>query len=450
MFPLPNEIAIILYAFSPLFSSRVWNHAQLLVIGAILCTGKRTVTSILKVMGLSADKKFTNYHRVLNKAKWSCLQGSKILLGLIVLLVPPHLPMVIGVDETIERRKGKKIKAKGCYRDAVRSTEKNVVKCFGLKWIAMMAIVLLPWSERPWALPFLTILAPSKSSNEASGKSHKTTVDWTRQMIKQVRRWQPERMIVLVGDGAYAAVSLALCCCGLSMPVTLVARLRFDAALYDFPEPNPPGKRGPKPKKGKKQPSLTKRMQDCSTRWKTIEVSWYDGTKKKLEVFSGISLWYTPKHEPVAVKWVVTRDSAGKSRSEAFFSTNLEATEEQIISWFILRWNVEVTFEEVRAHLGAETQRQWSDLAIIRTTPVLFGLFSMVVLVAIQFVKKQPLQIFNSAWYQKKEATFSDIIALVRRNIWASKYKKLLANPDNNLFYDDLVNTLIDVVCYAA
>lgn len=176
MFPLSNEITIILYGFAPLFSNRVWRHAQILLVGAILCTNKRTVTAILKVMGLSSEKKFTNFHRVLNRGKWSSLQGSKILLGLIVVLLPPHWPLIIAIDETIERRKGKKIKAKGCYRDAVRSTEKKVIHCFGLKWIAMMAIVPLPWSGRPWALPFLTILAPSKASNKAAGKRHKTTV----------------------------------------------------------------------------------------------------------------------------------------------------------------------------------------------------------------------------------------------------------------------------------
>lgn len=285
MFSLPYEISIILYAFAPIFSSRVWRHAQIMAIGAILCMGKRTVTAALTVMGLSYDKKFANYHRVLNRAKWSSLHGAKILLGLIVLLIPKSWPIVIGIDETIERRKGKKIKAKGIYRDAVRSTEKKVVNCFGLKWISMMVIVLLPWAGRPWALPFLTVLAPSKASNKASAKRHKTTVDWARQMIMQVRRWVPNRVMVLVGDGAYAAVSLALCCASHPVAVNLVSRLRFDAALYDFPFPNPPGKRGPKPKKGKKQPSLTERMKDPFTKWKSIEVVWYDGTKRTLEVF---------------------------------------------------------------------------------------------------------------------------------------------------------------------
>lgn len=449
MFSLPQEIIIILSAFVPLFSSRVWCHAQILVIGSILCTGKRTVTSALRVMGLSKDEKFTNYHRVLNRAKWNTRQGAKILLGLIVLLVPPSWPLIIGIDETIERRQGKKIKAKGCYRDAVRSTKKNVVKCFGLKWISMMLIVPLPWTKRTWALPFFTVLAPSEKSNKANGKRHKTTVDWARQMIMQVRRWIPDRLIVLVGDGAYAAVILALCCSGFSVPVILVSRLRLDAALYDFPLPEQPGKRGPKPKKGKKQPSLKARINDPSTIWKTIEIVWYDGIKRSLEVFSGVSLWYTPGQNPVPIKWVVVRDPEDKSQTEAFFCTDLETSDEQILHWFILRWNVEVTFEEARAHLGVETQRQWSDLAIARTIPALFAMFSLGILMAAQIYKDKALPILQCAWYKKPEATFSDIIALVRRHIWASRYYVNSSKRGNFiLFPEDFVNTLLDQVCY--
>ena len=450
MFFLPQDIRDVLFAFAPLFSNPIWANAKVLTIGAILCTGKRTVTSILKIMGMKDEKRFTNYHRVLNRANWRPLQAAKILLGLLVPLVASSLPLIIAIDETIERRKGKKISAKGCYRDAVRSTGKNVVKCFGLKWISMMLIVPLPWSKRPWALPFLTVLAPPKAYNEANGKRHKTTVDWAIQMIKQVRRWLPEKSIVLVGDGAYAAVALVLCCAGLTVPVTLVSRLRLDAALYDFPLSDPPSKPGPKPKKGKKQPSLKKRVADPNTRWTPIEILWYDGIKRSLEIFSGISLWYTPGKVPVPIKWIVVRDPKGKLRTEAFFSTNLEAGVLQILHWFILRWNIEVTFEELRAHLGIETQRQWSDKAIARSTPALFGLFSIVVLVAIKMLKNKTMPILKCAWYRKQEATFSDVIAFVRRHIWSARY---FANSSET---DDLINSghnlladLLDQVCYS-
>jgi len=319
MFSVPQKVEDVLIAFRPLFSIPVWQSARVLAIGAILCIGKRTVTAALKVMGFENEKRYTNYHRVLNRAKWDSLNGAKILLGLIIKLLPSGFPLIIGIDETIERRKGKKIKAKGCYRDAVRSSKSRVIHCYGLKWICMMAIVALPWSKRFWALPFLSVLAPSKNYSQSQNKRHKTTVDWTCQMIMQVRRWLPKHLIVLVGDGAYAALKLALCCSGLPTPVCLVSRLRLDAALYDFPPPPQPGKRGPKPKKGKRQKSLQERIKDESTQWRSVIIDWYDGIKREHEVFSGIALWYTPGHNPVPIKWVVVRDPAGELSTEAFF-----------------------------------------------------------------------------------------------------------------------------------
>lgn len=446
---LSPEIETVLIPFATLFSNTVWLNAQVLVIGSVLCTGKRTVTSALRVMGLSDEKKFTNYHRVLNRAKQNSLCAAKILLPLLLVMVAPCLPIVIAIDETIERRKGKKIRAKGCYRDAVRSTQNKVIHCFGLKWISMQLIVSVPWARRNWSLPFFTVLAPSKASNEANGKRHKTTVDWARQMIMQVRRWLPHRAIVLVGDGAYAAVSLALCCSGLPMPVTPDARFRLDAALYDPPPPDQPGKRGPKPKKGKRQASLAERICDPTTIWSPIQVLWYDGVMRNLEIFSGTTLWYTPTYEPVNVRWVVVRDPHGQLRTEAFFCTDINACASQIIRWFILRWNIEVTFEELRAHLGVETQRQWSDLSITRTTPALFGMFSIVVLMALEICKDRNMPVFATAWYKKSEATFSDVIALVRRHIWASKYYVNSGkNCDISYFSDDLFQTMLSELCY--
>jgi len=447
---LPIEMQLIMLNFAPVFSNPVWQSALVLTIGTILAPGKRTVTSSLRVMGLKDEKRFTNYHRVLNSAKWAPLVCSKILLCMLIKLVPDSWPLIIVVDETIERRKGAKIKAKGCYRDAVRSTHKEVIKCFGLKWISMMIIVYVPWSKRPWALPFLTVLATSKACNEANGKHHKTTVDWTCQMIMQIRRWAPDRAIVLVGDGAYAAVKLALRCSGFENPVGLVARLRLDAGLYDFPPPDLPGKRGPKPKKGKKLPTLTERIKDSATEWNTIKILWYDGVERTLEIFSGISLWYTPGKNPIMIKWVVVRDPKGNLRTEAFFSTNINATESQILTWFVLRWNIEVTFQELRAHLGLETQRQWSDKAIARTTPALSGIFSFIVLAAIEMLKDDKPNIMNCAWYNKTDATFSDIIAYVRKRIWQARFlADSSENDDCTYFKNDFLDTLLEQLCFA-
>ena len=212
MTSLPDIIILVIAPFAEMFSKPVWRHVQVLFAGAILCNGPRTIAAILRMVGLGGEKRFEKYHRVLNRAKWSGLQGSKILFGLLIQLLPPSFSIIILIDETIERRKGKKIKAKGVYRDAVRSSQSEVVKCFGLKWISMMLVVPLPWSSRPWALPFLTVLAPSKKANENGGKRHKTTIDWTTQMVLVVSKWLGNRTWILVGDGAYACVSLALVC----------------------------------------------------------------------------------------------------------------------------------------------------------------------------------------------------------------------------------------------
>ena len=184
---LPETIILVLAPFVPLFSQRVWLHAQVLLVGAILAPGARTVTATLRVMGLSGERHFTNYHRVLNRATWSARQSSRILLGLLLtVFVPPGATIVLGADDTVERRSGRKIRAKGCYRDPVRSTKKHVIRCFGLKWVSMMLLVSVPWSQRVWALPFLTALCWPEGKR--GPRRHKTSVDWVRRMMKQVRR----------------------------------------------------------------------------------------------------------------------------------------------------------------------------------------------------------------------------------------------------------------------
>ena len=349
---LPAEIILVLAPFAPLFSERVWLHAQVWLLGAMLTPGVRTVAAALRVMGWARERHVTNDHRVLNRATWSSLQGSRMLLGwLLMCFVPPGATIVLGADDTVERRSGRKITAKGCYRDAVRSTKKHVMHCFGLKWVSMMLLVPVPWAQRVWALPFLTALCrPAKKRDQ---HRHKTSVDWVRQMIKQVRRWLPGRRLVLVVDGGFAAVSLALACA--KSQVAMVSRLRWDAALYHPPGPQPKGKRGPKPTKGKRQRRLQEWAVRSDTPWETVEVDWYGGQRKKLWVFSRTALWYTPGLPPVDIRYVLVADPEGKLRMEAFFCTDLQATPVEILQWVVMRWSVEVTFEEGRAYLGLET-----------------------------------------------------------------------------------------------
>lgn len=450
MFSLPQDIITVIAAFAPLFSDRVWWHAQALMIGAILAPGKRTVSSALRVMGLSQDGHFTNYHRVLNRSVWSALQGSRILLGLLISFLPADGAVVIGADDTIERRGGKKIKHIGCYRDPVRSTKKHVVRCFGLKWVSMMLLVPLPWSRRVWALPFLTVLCEpeEKDSKEKRVKSktpkrrHKSSVDWVRQMIKQVRRWIPDRLLVLVVDGGFAAVSLALSC--VQINAIMVSRLRWDAALYHPPKPQPAGKRGPKPKKGKRQRPLKTWANRSDTPWEEHEIPWYGGKLKKMLIFSRTALWYRAGWQPVPIRYLMVRDPEGKLKDEAFFCTDPDASPLHILQWVLMRWPVEVTIEEARAHLGIETQRQWSDRAICRTTPCLLALFSIVTLITMRLSQEGTIPVQTTAWYRKQEATFSDCILMVRRHIWQARF---LVNSTQKAEFVQFPKEMLDLLC---
>jgi hypothetical protein len=288
--------------FAPLFSHRVWLHAQLLLLGAMLAPGARTVTASLRALGLATERRFTNDHRVLNRATWSARQGSQILLGfLITCLMPPGATVVLGADD-------------------------------------------------------------------------------------------------------------------------MVARLRWDAALYHPPGAHPKGKRGPKPTKGKRQRRLQAWAAHADTPWETVEVDWYGGQRKTLWVFSRTALWYTPGLPPVDIRSVLVCDPEGKLRMEAFFCTDLQATPVQILRWVVMRWSVEVTCEEARAHLGFETQRQWSDQAIARTTPILLALFSLVTVLALKLSGDGQIPIAVTAWYHKGEPTFSDCLTLGRRHLWRARY----------------------------
>jgi hypothetical protein len=426
---LPPEILAILAPFAPLFSDRTWPHALTLVVGSILVNGRRTVASALRVMGLAQHAHFTNYHRVLNRDSWSPLAAARILLGLIVAALPSGSPIILAADDTVERRNGREIRAKSCYRDAVRSSRKHTIRCFGLKWVVLAALIPVPWSKRPWALPFLTALGWPEGKGPRP--RHKTSIDWLRQMIARVRRWLPGRKLVLVVDGGFAAVALAASCIG--REVTLVCRLRLDAALYHPPRPQPPSKRGPKPKKGPRQRTPKQWLSRGDTPWESIEVPWYGGRSKTLQVLSRTALWHKPGSDPVSIRYVVVRDPEGEVQDAAFLCTDTDATAGEILGWAVQRWSLEVTFEEVRAHLGVETQRQWSDAAIARTTPVLLGLYSLLTLLALRWHGDGSLSAAGSAWYAKGSPTFSDCIRLAREKIWRARISEGSDTPDGPL-----------------
>ena len=453
MLTLPDAIVSILVPFATLFSNPTWRKAQVLLVGAILTPGQRTVAAALRVMGRSDHRDYARYHEVLNRAVWSSRQAARILLALLL----QHLdrgdgPLIFGIDETLERRRGAKIKARGIYRDAVRSSRQQLVKASGLRWISLMWLGHVPWAGRHWALPVLTVLAPSTRYYQQQGRRHKKLTDWARQMILQLRRWLPQRPLVLVGDNAYAVLDLLHCCQSLREPVTLIARLRLDAALY-APAPRPsarserppaaerptasPAENAPRPAPG----NLGQRRGGLVRRH-----------TRTVELTSQTAVWYRSGKPPVLICWVLVRDPQGAFAPQALLCTDPAADPTQILEWFVLRWQLEVTFQEVRTHLGVETQRQWSDRAIARTTPTLLGLFSWTTLAAHALQKRHSMTQRTAAWYDKPSPTFVDAIALVRRHLWLASegFSLSAADPDIQELPVALYHRLVDSLAYAA
>src|SRR5713101_3990337 len=367
--PLPPRFLSRLAGFADLFTRPTWSNVLVLLAGVILAPGRRTVTTALRILGRDRDPDFCTFHRVLNRAAWSSRAvAGRLLLLLIAAFVPSGAPVVIGIDDTIERRWGPKISARGIYRDPVRSSKGHFVKASGLRWLSAMLLVRVPWADHIMALPFLTLLAPSKRFYAGKSRAPKTLLDWARQAALQIHRWLPGRYIVLVAASAFAAIEFLA---AVRNHVCVVTRLRLDANLFAFP-PQKRKRRGRPPIKGKRLKKLS----------------------------------------------AVLNDPKGELEPQAFLATDLNVRPCDILAWFVSRWQVEVTFEETRAHLGVETQRQWSDKAILRTTPALLSLFSIVTLWAHDLSKSRKLKPRTAAWYPKAFLTFSDAIAAVRREIW--------------------------------
>ena len=451
MIEIPTGFQGTISHFSFAFRKDVWPKVKILLIGAIICPGSRTVCNILRCVGLRWEKNFPKFHRVLSKDKWSAFQLSSVLFRLILhAFIPKGEPIVLGIDDTVERRWGPKIKKRGIYRDPVRSSKSHFVKCSGLRWLSLMVLTPLPWLDTGvyWALPVLTVLCPSERFYIKQGKQVKKLTTWANQIISWLGRISKklQRSIYVTGDGSFATLELFMNSqqCGIG----LIARMKLNARLYhlppkEYPKEYPKDKRGPKPPVGKRLLSMEKRLTDKRIKWTSVIFSeWYGNSKKKMLVTSGVAIWRKSNTQLVKIKWVLLKDPEENLEPVLLACSNFEVDTEKMVCFFVRRWRVEVTFAEVRRHLGVETQRQWSDLAIERTTPCLMALFSIVCLLANCLNNCQKIEPNHTAWYKKKGVTFSDVLTAVRLKLF-EKTKLLIRHENSHInSYSDNIRTL--------
>ncbi len=446
--PLSDPIREVLAVFRPLFTAPTWRKLMMSLTGTLLARGRRTVAAALRASGNAQAGNWSLFHHVLNRARWSPLIVSRQLLLLIVeTFVPAGTCVDLVIDETLERRWGNKISKRGHYRDSALSSKKRSVSSPGLRWIVMAVVVTLPWTTQRWALPFLCVLTTTPGVSEQLGKRHKTIAMWAHQMISLVHRWLPDRDIKLMGDTAYSVVELGLH--AQVSHITLVITGQLDAVLHEPPPERTAHTIGRPRVVGARLPSLEQVLHTPETNWQSLTFDWYGEGKRQLEISTGTALWYRSGLAPLSIRWVLTRDPEGSRASKAIFSTDPTQTAEQIVRDFMKRWSLEVTFEEGRAHLGIETQRQWSDRAIDRSTPLLFGLYSLVALFGHALHPDGHISLAQAAWYRKSAATFCDVLAGVRRHLWdLETFSTSPTKPDAVLVPRSTLERLSLAVCY--
>jgi hypothetical protein len=388
----------------------------------------------------------------LNRAVWSSLEGARLLLVLLVSSLAPAGPLSMGLEDTLERRRGAKIQAKGMYRAAVRSSHSHLVKARGWRWLSLRLLVSSPWAKRVWALPFLTVLAPSARYHQERGQRPKTLTDWARQMFLAVRRWLPERPLVVVTDRRLAVITRLWRVRQRPHPLCGLTRLRLDAALYDPAPPRDPRQTGRPRLQGRRRPTWAHALREADTCRTTVTVrSRYSEDERAVEVTSATGVWSHSGMPPRPIRWVLVRDPQGTFEPQALRCTELSVDPVPILEWLVLRWRLEVTWQEARAHWGMETPRQWNERAMARTTPALLGLFSIVPLLAGRLAQEHTRPVRQAVWSHQPLPTVADAIAIGRQHLWPSTHVYMSPTKADLVEIPcALLNRWTETLCYAA
>jgi hypothetical protein len=415
MHNIPKAAQSVIGGFAAAFTRPTWTRFCFLTLAAILTTGRRTISNILRTMGRVNVGHASSHHRVFSRRRWSSWPLAHALSTFILRhWVAEGAVRLVG-DDTVDEHRGKKVYGKACHRDAVRSTHSYMAYRWGHKWVVLAILVKFPFAVRPWALPVLAALYRSPQWSEKHKRRHKTPAELMRQLLAVVLHWFPGRKFVFAGDGSYGVHPLASFAHRHRRRLALVSHFYSNANLY-APPPVVRGKKNGRPrKKGAKQPWPAEVA--AESRRKRLNVAWYGGGRRDVAVVTGTGQWYKGGKGLVPVRWVFVHDLTGTHRDEYFFTTELAFTPKQIIETYTGRWSIETTFQEMRAHLGLETTRGRTQNTVLRVAPCLFGLYSVV---ALLFARLPAVwhRSFSVQWQGKTHVTFSDAIAAVRRWLW--------------------------------
>ena len=420
-----SSIIVFLSSFDNAFYRNTAENIKVLFRGVVLANGPRTVTNCLTYAWPWAQKHWTAYENTLRTSLFNMLLLSKILFLTIVKLLPQKIPIHFLIDESLVRRYGPYVTGVRMHRDAVRSSHTNLVVTPGNKWVVLAVAIPLPFAQRYFALPILSLLyitrKQAKRNKTASPyRKHRTVGQLALTMIQAASKWCKNRRFWLIADGAYATHELAdVINPGSKHPWlkkgVLISRFRLDGATYG--QPKRKKGRGRPPVRGKKLPSPMEIAGKKATKWKKVTVSWYGKTRRKVKIISRIGLWYKCGYAPTMIRWVLVRDLDGEKPDEVFFSTDIRMKPEVIVEAYVRRWPLETTFQETREYLGLETLKNRTRTSIIRSVPMLLSVYSILVVWFLMKVRNHKKAIRQRPWYKKEDVTFSDILFAAREDI---------------------------------
>lgn len=411
----PTLISDFAEKFRPVFTKPTLQRMGDLLCGALVKKGKRTFTSILAFILPFVKGHWSNFYRLFSRPAWSNWSTARVIATLLMELVPQDQRVVIVADGTVNEHPGRKVYGKGKHRDAVHSSQSFTAYKWGHRWIVLAVAVSIPGITRAWALPLVMALSRPPEVSEAENRTHKKPVVLLRQLMNILRKWFPDRPFVLVVDGEFSSHHLAGWARKHCKTVTLIGRFYGDACLYS-PPPTDSGKGRPR-QKGDKLPKPEERVTEQKSQKKTV--SWYGGGQRRVGLRSGVGLWYRSGQGLAWLRWVHVEDLEKTHRPDYFFCTDGRLSMQQIVEYYTMRWSLEVTFEESRAHLGWGSRRVRVKDSVLRSDPWLLMLYSVVSYLYLQLLKAENnCPVMSFPWYKKEEATFSDALLAVRGCIW--------------------------------
>ena len=409
---LPDESLALLDSFAPIFTEPTYRRFLVLLGAAILTTGRRTVANRLRTAGSLAPGDPSSYRRVFSQARWSMIRLACALARHLLALLPEDQPIVLVGDDTVIAHPGLHVYGKGRHRDPVRSSHVYTAWRYGHKWVVLAVLVRFPFASRPWALPVLVALYQSEEADSA--QRHRTPAQHMIRLLTLMLRWFPGRRFVFVGDSAYGTHELARFVHRHRDRLCLVSKLHPEANLFE-PPPAYQGKGRPAVK-GKR---LTKPREAVSgaRRFKRLTVNWYGGNTREVATRTGTGHWFKSGKGLVPIRWVFVRDRQGTHRDEDFYATDVGLSVKQLIGYDTGRWNIETTFEEARSCLHLGTACGWCRETVLRVTPCLFGLDSVVAWLYNELPTGRRVESID--WPGKEGVTFSDALTSVRRWLWS-------------------------------